>query len=202
MTKVEMLGQRFGKLLVTKELHRNSSWQVMWECLCDCGSVKINAGTDLRTGRTKSCGCDSPKFTSERMKKHGLSRSRTYRIWNGMKMRCSIKATGSAKKNYYDKGIRVCEEWTNFENFYKDMGECPDGYTLGRIDGNKNYEPNNCKYETYKEQANNTSKNRKITYKGLTLNVSQWAEKLNIKSNTLVYRLKRNWTVEKALDRI
>ena len=202
MAKKNELGSIFGSLTVISEQGCNSSGQTVWFCKCACGAVTSVDGSSLRLGRVKSCGCQSPRFTSERMLTHGLSRTRTYRIWNGMGMRCSPKANGSARKNYYEKGIRVCQEWESFENFYADMGECPEGYTLGRIDGSKGYELNNCRYETYKQQANNTSKNKEITYKGLTLNVGEWADMLGIKQNTLVYRFKRNWPTEKALAKL
>ena len=202
MAKKNELGSIFENLTVISEHGKNSSGQTVWLCKCICGVIKTIDGSSLRTGRVKSCGCKSPKFTSEKMLTHGLSRTRTYRIWNGMRMRCSPKASGRARKNYYEKGIRVCERWEKFEFFYADMGQCPNGYTLGRIDGNKNYEPSNCKYETYKQQANNTSKNKKITYKDLTLNIGEWANLLGIKPNTLVYRFKRNWPKEKALAKL
>jgi hypothetical protein len=202
VAKKNELGSIFGSLTVISEQGCNSSGQIVWLCKCACGAVTSVDGSSLRLGRVKSCGCQSPRFTSERMLTHGLSKTRTYRIWNGMGMRCSPKANGSARKNYYEKGIRVCQEWESFENFYADMGECPEGYTLGRIDGNKGYELNNCRYETYKQQANNTSKNKKITYKGLTLNIGEWADMLGIKQNTLVYRFKRNWPTEKALAKL
>ncbi len=202
MAKKNELGSIFENLTVIAEHGCNSSGQTVWLCKCICGTTKPVDGSSLRLGRVKSCGCQSPRFTSKRMSTHGLSRTRTYRIWNGMGMRCSPKANGSARKNYFEKGIRVCQRWESFENFYADMGECPEGYTLGRIDGSKGYELSNCRYETYKEQANNTSKNRKITYKDLTLNVGEWADMLGIKQNTLVYRFRRNWPLEKALAKL
>lgn len=104
-------------------------------------------------------------------------------------------------KNACYKNIKVCDRWTKYQNFKEDMfGSWSDGLTLDRIDNTKNYSSENCRWVTKKEQANNTSRNRKLTLNGRTLNVSQWAEELNIKSTTIRQRIDYyGWTIEKAL---
>ena len=199
MSCKEMSGIRFGKLLVIGRSKSKKDGTAVWKCLCDCGTEKIVVGTSLRAGRHKSCGCSSPRFTKERVTTHGKSRTKTYTIWSGMKKRCSSVAIGKSKRLYFDKGIRVCEKWLNFENFLQDMGDCPDGCSIDRIDGDKGYEPSNCRWATPQQQANNTSKNVLITYSNKTQTISQWAREIGIKTNTLVYRLKRGWDVPRAL---
>lgn len=195
----DISGRRFGSLLVQSRAENNSSGSATWNCLCDCGEMRRIAGTSLRAGRHKSCGCMSPRFTAERLTTHGASKTSTYRIWHGMKLRCSTKARGRTRKNYYAKGIRVCERWMAFQAFISDMGERPDGMTIERIDGSKGYQPDNCRWATLKEQANNTTKNCWLSHNGDTFTVSGWAERLSMNPNTLLYRLRRGWSVDRAL---
>lgn len=194
-----MNGQMFGKLYVSHYVGSNKSGSALWFCVCACGNTRTIAGTGLRAGRHKSCGCASPRFNSERVKKHGMSFTRTYKIWNGMKTRCSDKAQTRSRKLYYEKGIRVCERWMKFENFLEDMGEAPEGLTLDRIDGNGNYEPGNCRWATYLEQANNTSANVVIKFNGLSKTVAEWGRFAGIKGNTITTRLRRGASIEKAI---
>jgi hypothetical protein len=119
-----------------------------------------------------------------------------------MKDRCRYK-TNDNYERYGGRGIRVCEEWLadyiNFYNWAINNGY-KEGLTLDRIDSNKNYEPDNCRWATYKEQANNTRRNNFITYNGETHTLTEWAEKLGIKRSTLNTRIHRqHWDIEKAL---
>jgi hypothetical protein len=100
---------------------------------------------------------------------------------------------------YGDRGIKVCSRWLEFENFLEDMGEQPEGMSLDRIDSNKGYCLNNCKWSTAKEQARNRRNNRLLTYNGITKLMIEWSEDLNINYSTLKNRLGRGWTVERAL---
>ena len=197
-----MLGLRFGKLKVVEASPPLKDGTAVWKCLCDCGESRTVPGNSLRAGRNKSCGCASPKFTSERTTKHGFSRSRTYKIWLGMRQRCSSLAFGKTKRLYFDKGIRVCERWSSFELFLEDMGEAPSWGSIERIDGNKDYVLSNCKWASSKEQANNTTRNKLITYDGMTLSVSMWAERIGIPANTLLYRIRRGIDLQRAMQKI
>lgn len=195
-----MEGMRFGRLLVINEHSRSTDGTVYWLCVCDCGKHKAVIGTSLRAGRAKSCGCASPKFTTETTRSHGMSRTRTYRIWHGMRQRCSDAAKGKVRRNYFDKGIRVCERWEQFENFFADMGEAPEGMSIDRIDGNGNYEPGNCRWATPIQQGNNTSSNVSIEHRGEKKTISEWAREIGVKANTLLYRIRRNLPEEKIFN--
>lgn len=196
----EMIGQKFGHLQVLALYGvKGTAQHKTYLCRCDCGVEKIIVGASIRAGRSQSCGCLSreKRFTSERVTTHGKSRSKTYQIWNDMKTRCSPAATGRAKKNYYDKGIRVCERWLKFENFFEDMGDRPEGMTIDRIDSNKNYEPHNCRWATPKEQANNMNTNHYVEFNGKRQTIAQWADELGLKHNTFAYRLYRTFLPQK-----
>ncbi|KKL78882.1 hypothetical protein LCGC14_2020410 [marine sediment metagenome] len=94
-------------------------------------------------------------------------------------------------KYYGGRGIKICERWWKFSDFLKDMGECPDGLSLERVNNNGNYEPGNCKWATQKEQCNNNRRNVKLTYKGKTMNMVQWAEELGISRACIWARINR-----------
>jgi hypothetical protein len=126
-------------------------------CQCDCGEVRTVLAENLTSGRQKSCGClsrDMAKASGERSRTHGMHKSRTYGIWHGMKNRCQTSKSG-AYVRYGARGVTVCERWQTFENFFADMGEAPDGLTLDRIDNTKGYEPGNCRWATWTQQAAN-----------------------------------------------
>lgn len=126
-------------------------------------------------------------------KKHPL-----YSVWSGMHTRCRNKNEPSYK--YYGaRGIKVCDRWAKFANFAKDMSDRPEGFSLGRIDGNGNYCPENCRWESAKQQARNKSNNRKISYLGETKTLAEWAEITKIYYATILYRLNNKWKIGQAL---
>ncbi|MDR2219743.1 MAG: hypothetical protein LBE24_04090 [Methylobacillus sp.] len=129
----------------------------------------------------------------------GTFDKRTRRTHYQMIRRCSENADEYTRKYYFDKGIRVCDRWMIYENFVADMGNAPDGFTLGRIDGSKGYCPENCRWETWVQQANNVSRNRIIHFDGQSHTVTEWARIIGIKPNTLEYRIVRGITPERAL---
>jgi hypothetical protein len=201
MTLKEMTGSVFGALTVLNREPNAKDGTAVWRCVCQCGEIRVITGTGLRAGRHKSCGCQSPRFTSERTTTHGLSKTRVYTIWQGMIERCSERAKGKTRRLYYDKGIRVCDHWQNFENFFQDMGQPEPWQSIDRIDGSKGYEKSNCRWASRKTQANNTSQNLKITLNGITKTASEWADETGIKANTIVYRIRRKWPPERALQK-
>jgi len=129
---------------------------------------------------------------------HGKSKTKTYRSWKAMRMRC-LNENDISYFRYGERGICFCKRWNRYTLFFKDMGERPKGTSLDRIDNNKGYSKKNCRWATKKEQANNRRSNVKITFKGETKNLSEWADYLGIKRSTLNMRLYYyNWSVERA----
>jgi hypothetical protein len=142
-------GKQFGRLLVISDTEKRKHRYVIWKCLCECGKYTEVMSQHLLSGHTKSCGCT---------KKHGHTSkgkfSRTYNSWYSMKARC-LNSKNEAFTYYGGRGIMVCERWMVFENFLADMGERPEGLTLDRINNDGHYEPSNCRWATWKQQANN-----------------------------------------------
>lgn len=123
-----------------------------------------------------------------------------YLTWSNMKQRCYNK-NATRYKNYGARGIRVCSQWRNdFWQFVEDMGERPKGYTLNRIDNDKGYSPENCEWASRYDQDRNTTKNRYLTYKGVTRVFDDWCKQFNIPRSTLNKRLDNGWSIEKALE--
>lgn len=197
-----LVGQRFGRWLVLES--KGVSGRIRntrYVCQCDCGAIKIIPSNNLAAGHSKSCGCLARELLAIRARKQGthrLTKSPTWVTWQGLVQRCNNpKAPGFHR--YGGRGITVCARWLKFANFLADMGIRPKGYTIERIDNNGGYHPGNCKWATYKEQENNKSTNKHLTFNGLTLTLSQWADKTGIYYNTIRQRIARQWPIERIL---
>ena len=197
MKPLNLIGQKFGNLLVISRQDNSKHGKSRWLCQCSCGNKHITFGSLLTRGESKSCGCLRSHSASIVNTKHGMSNSRTYRIWKAMLSRCRNKNT-IAYQSYGAKGIIVCDHWLSFENFFSDMGEAPANKSIDRIDNNKGYEPSNCRWATSKEQSINSSVPRYISFNGETHNISEWASIIGINPVTLLERLNK-WPIEKAL---
>lgn len=202
----DIKGKRFGMLVAIERASKDHNRGFKWRCKCDCGEEVIVRPTYLDSGHTVSCGCYN-QLQRQKPKKHGATMNgkptKEYHSWVGLKSRCS-NPNMIEYRNYGGRGIVVCERWLDkdkgFENFLEDMGECPDGFSLDRIDVNGNYEPENCRWATVEEQCNNKRTTHKIEFNGKNLSIAQWASELGIKYGTLWGRLHSPlWTVEEAL---
>jgi len=137
--------------------------------------------------------------TIKRINANPLSGTRQYRSWSSMKERCNNPNTKCFSR-YGGRGIKVCNSWNSFHNFWKDMEEgYVDTLKLDRIDNEKGYSKKNCRWVTHKENCNNKGNHRSITLGGVTKNITQWAEMLGEKPQTLIKRIKRGWSIKDAL---
>lgn len=200
-SKYDLTGKKFERLTVIKRVENSKSGQTRWLCKCSCGNETIVWGCHLRNGHTRSCGCMQKEKLKQikHYKKHGLHGTRLYRIWNGIKNRTTMY--NNNYKNYNARGIRICTEWQEFEPFYNwaIKNGYQDNLTIDRIDVNKNYEPSNCRWATMKEQQNNKRNNVYLEHNGEIHTLTEWEEKLNMNKGTLKNRIKRGWSVERAL---
>ena len=131
--------------------------------------------------------------------RHGLSETRIHYCWMAMRSRCE-RPTNHAYANYGGRGIKVCKRWQTFENFIADMGECKAGYSIDRINPNGNYEPGNCRWASQKDQQNNRTNNHRLTMNGETHTISEWCDRLGLSRSTVMDRLAKGWSAEKALS--
>lgn len=150
------IGKRFGKLVIKSvfyEKNNHNKNEAFAVVDCDCGSQTIKRFNQISTGKTKSCGCYRRELKPQLT--HGLSKSRTYRIWRHMINRCHLKSHPRYKE-WGGRGITVCDSWLNsFENFYADMGEAVGNLSIDRIDNDKGYYKENCRWATIEQQAQN-----------------------------------------------
>lgn len=196
---IDLKGQRFGRLLVIgfAEMRKKHTY---WNCVCDCGNTRTVALSNLK-GNSQSCGCYRDEYAAERRITHGMSNSLEFSSWSSFRDRCN-NPKNTSYKYYKGRGITYCERWDKFENFFEDMGERPSvKYSLDRIDNNKGYYKENCRWATSKEQGNNKRNNTLLTVGEITLTISQWSDKNGINKDTISSRIKYGWSIEDAVTK-
>lgn len=155
MSRIDMTGQKFGRLTVIKTSYLDHNSKLYWLCKCECGSERIVWGYHLRTGNVKSCGCYRRDGVGKMI--HGMRYTHEWYAWRNAKTRCFNKNCNNYS-DYGGRGITMCEEWKNdFTKFYEYIGDCPDGYVLDRINNDGNYEPGNVRWI----DENTSNKNRR-----------------------------------------
>lgn len=193
------VGKKYGRLKVIEILIPRKA-----VCECDCGNTTIVFRSNLTRGNTASCGCLWTEKVAKG-KKHGLSDSVEYHSWSGMKKRCYNK--NSHNYHWYGgRGIKVCDRWMDsFENFIKDMGrKQTEDHSLDRINPNGNYEPDNCRWASHKEQCNNRRLRKDtliLEHNGESKTVHEWSEITGLNVNAISKRIKNyHWPIDKALS--
>ena len=191
----------YGYLKVLKTIGKDKRGRYLWRCKCKCGNYIQTSSYQLRTGRTKSCGC----YLTEVMKKinyiHGESKRKTFNIWRNIFTRC-YNSKCKCYPHYGGRGITVCKRWFIYLNFKKDMGRCPSKkHSIERINVNKGYTKSNCKWILLNKQGRNRRNSVYIRYKGKKLSLAKVCTLKKLKYHTLYQRLfKCNWSVFKALN--
>ena len=196
---VEIKGQRFSKLVALQsEYHTTSGGNKIkyWKCRCDCGNYTTSSTHDLLSGHTKSCGKCIYNVSSK------VKYKRIYDAWRMMIARCE-NPKAQAYHNYGKRGIEVCEEWHDFDVFLK--WALSNGYegtlTIDRIDVNKGYYPQNCRWTTDKVQCNNRRSNHLVEYNGETHTVQEWSEITKMPYSIIASRLYNGWSVQDTFER-
>lgn len=202
-----ILGERYGRLVVIKQAGKDKHGGYLWLCKCDCGNERVILANSLLCGKTQSCGCYSREVVGKCNITHGKSGTRLYRLWRSMITRCECTVS-KCYKNYGGRGIKVCDEWRNdyqaFHDWALETGydeNAPKGqYTIDRIDVNGNYEPSNCRWATKTEQANNKRNNHFLELNGERHTVKEWSEITGIKAGSILSRIHLGWDTRRILQ--
>lgn len=190
----DITGCKSGLLTATKRVGTYSNGEPLYECLCECGNTTIVYATRVRNGLVKSCGCLKGNH------KHGRAYSSEYRIWRAMRDRC-YNSKNQDFHRYGGRGISVCERWQDFEAFFADMGERPSTrHSIDRIDNDKGYYKENCRWATPIEQSRNTRSNKMVSFLDKTQCVAAWAEEFCIPDHKLRHRLAKSSCVEQSMS--
>lgn len=207
--RIDLTGKRFGRLVVVDYAFTKDN-KAYWNCICDCGNTCVKKGSNLMYDVTKSCGCLHKEQLQQRntlsAKWKGSStgdNQRLYHIWCAIRNRCYSEHHVRYDR-YGGRGIKVCDEWLNdfyaFEDWSMENGY-QDDLTIDRIDFDGDYEPDNCRWITQKEQCNNKSDNKYLEYKGEIHTLSEWCDILDIPYDRTKARLNTcHMTVEQAFE--
>lgn len=204
----DLTGLRVGKLMVIgrgeDKIAKSGKRLVQWECMCDCGRKTLVTTGHLQGEHTQSCGC-MRKIACGKMGKatfvHGKENTKLYHTWMCMKSRCN-NAANKRYRAYGERGIKICREWAESFTAFRDWA-LANGYrddlTIDRIDVNGNYCPENCRWATLIEQANNKRNNHRIAAMGEEHTVAEWSRIMGISANVIHARLRHGWTEIRAV---
>lgn len=185
----DLTGQRFGRLVVLSRAP-NDGRRTVWNCRCDCGETKPIRAEGIMCGDSKSCGCLKADKARARAK-HGRSQAPIYRVWSHMLGRCR-NPNDKGFKHYGARGIAVCERWLDFEAFAADMGDPPPGLSLDRIDNNKGYSPDNCRWADAFTQSNNRRCCFRVDCRGEVITITELARREGVNPRLLRARAWRS----------
>lgn len=181
----DLTGAKFGMLKVISQVKTGPGKGTKWNCLCDCKKTVVRSASALGKNKNPNCGCI----------RQGQRKTRLYGIWANMKQRCT-NPSNPAYPYYGAKGISICDEWANdflaFQSWALKNGY-DDSLTIDRVDGNKNYQPDNCRWSTRKEQSNNLSSNTVIVFEGKEYTLTQLAEEYGLDPKLVIDRHKLGW---------
>src|SRR5882724_894990 len=200
--KTILPGTRFTRFIVI-QFHNRIRGTAQYLCKCDCGNERLIWQHNLTSGASRSCGCLRDSISAVQSITHGHSIngqiSKEYMSWSRAKARC-LNENSERFKDYGGRGIRMCERWLiSFENFLLDMGPCPEGFSIERLNNDGNYEPGNCCWADRITQGNNKRNNVKLNYNGQLFTVPQLARLASLKPETLRKRMERGWSLEMAM---
>ena len=192
---IDLTGQKFGRLTVLSRTDNNKHRQVMWLCQCKCGNFIVVRGYRLKDGHTKSCGClhkEQAIINVSKHHSHKLSNTRLYQTWQNIKKRC-LNYKDKNYKNYGGRGIEICNEWLKPESFLKWAlnNGYRDNLTIDRIDNNKGYTPNNCRWVDNKTQCRNRRSNIIIKHQNKKITLTELSEITNLPYSCLYARYLR-----------
>lgn len=205
------LGQKFGRLTVVAFGERktnNGASCVTWDCKCDCGNMAYGKlPKNVKSGEVRSCGClkaeQNSRNLADKRRTHGKSNTRLYGIWEHMRSRCNLP-TEPAYPKYGGRGIRVCEEWEDFQKFYEwaMANGYTDGLTIERVDVNGNYEPSNCTWIPLGKQAWNKRETIRVEVDGEIVPLKEACRRLGLPYKAVHLRITRyGMSLEEAFSK-